>query len=363
MKFCVRLIFAIALVPMAFSQIQIVSGNYFPAEFEFQELQKVAVEEVFEDPDRISELEEGSLFLDAGCDKYARRVYATENEGSVSIEVATLVDAPAAYSLLTLLGDSGAQDGPPGDAFTSIADTILFAKGREWIRLKGRGVSQELMDQIANSVGNRIESEKQRIPSLIAHLPSPGYDPSSLRYFPGLKLYETYVGSQARKYLNFNSDAEIVQARYTLEDRTGNLFLLSFPTPQVAEEYFEVMPGLNFVEDSENVLYSKKVGPLVAILEGNLDPGLADRILDPLKYEYSIRWIYDKRNQTKIIWGVPTHILGTVVKSLLFVALLCLMSVIAGAGLAFLRFGLRQRRSGDSPGQQEQTEITQLRMR
>ncbi len=363
MKYCVSLFLAMALFPMAFPQIQLVSGDYFPADLEFRELQKVALEEVFEDPDRISETEDGLLFLAAGCEKYVRRVYATRNGGSLAIEVATLVDARAAYSLLTLLRDSEIQEGPPGDGFTSSAETILFAKGREWVRLKGCTVSAELMERIGNSMSNRIASVEQKIPSLIAHLPSAGYDASSLRYFPELKLYETYSGKQARKYLKFNSDAEIAQARYNLEERAGNLFLLSLPTPQLAEDYFEELPGLDSTKDNETAVYTKKVGPLVAILEGSFDPARADRILNSLKFEYSIRWIYDERNQTKIVWGIPTHILGTVVKSLLFVALLCLISVAAGAGLAFLRFGLRGHGSGNSPDQTEQTEIIRLRLR
>ena len=363
MKFCTSFLLAIAMVPMAWTQIQFISGDYFPADFEFKELQKITLDEVLEDPDKISAKENGSLFLDAGCEKYARRVYETESGGSLSIDVATLVDARAAYSLLTLLASSDIQNGPPGDAFTSTAGTMLFSKGREWIQLKNTGVSTELMSQIANSVSNRIASEEKKIPSLIAHLPSPGYDSSSLRYFPELKLYETYAGNQARKYLKFNSNVEIVQARYTLEDQAGDFFLLSFPTPQLAEEYFEVLPDFDSSKSSENALYSKRVGPLVAILEGAFEPGPANQFLSPLKFEYSIRWIYDERNQTRIIWGIPTHILGTVVKSLLFVALLCLISIAAGAGLAFLRFGLRGHRSGDSPDQPEQTEIIRLRLR
>jgi hypothetical protein len=198
---------------------------------------------------------------------------------------------------------------------------------------------------------------------VIAHLPSPGYDPLSLRYFPELKLYEEYSGNESRNYLKAKSAVEIASAHYALEGRTGDLLLLSFPTPQVAEEYFEGFSGLTMAQSGEHTLYSKRVGPLVAVLEGDFDSALADRILDPLRFEYSIRWIYDLRNQTKVIWGIPTHILGTVVKSLLFVALLCLVSIAAGAGLAFLRFGLRRHRSSGSADHPEQTEIIRLRLR
>jgi len=348
---------------MAFPQVRLVSGDYFPADFEFQELPKAASEEVFEDPDRISGIEHGSLFLDLGCKKYARRVYSIENSGSLSIEVATVADAPAAYSLLTLLGDSAVHQGPPGDDFISNADTLLFAQGKEWVRIKGKSVSKNLIERIGGSVSNRIGKAEREVPPLIAHLPSPGYDPSSLLYFSSLKPYETYFGARAREYLKFNSDAEIAEARYTLGNQTGDLFLLSFPTPQVAEEYYERLPGMNPVRERANTLYAKKAGPLVALLEGAFDPRTAERILGPLKFEYSIRWIYDKNNENRIAWGIPTPILGTVVKSLFFVALLCLVSIAAGAGFAFFRFALREHGSGGAADRSEQTDIIRLRLK
>ena len=363
MKLFLCLFSAIALAPTAIPQVQLISGNYFPADAEFRELQKIVLEESFENPDEISGTDDGSLLLNAGCEKLVRRVYATENEGALTIDAATLADARAAYSLLTLLGDSVLHDGPPGVSYTSTDHAVLFAKGREWVRLKGPGVSANLMMRIAKSMSNRIDSNERTIPSLIAHLPPPGYDSASLRYFTQLNLYETYAGDRAEKFLKVSSAVEVAQARYSVADRTGNLFLLGFPTPQVAEEYFEALPTMNAVKNSVKTLFAKRVGPLVAILEGDFDPGSADRILHPLKYEYSIRWIYDERNQTKIVWGVPTRILGTVVKSLLFVAMLCLVSVVAGAGLAFLRFGLRRHAAGNSSDQTEQTDLIRLRLK
>ena len=101
----------------------------------------------------------------------------------------------------------------------------------------------------------------------------------------------------------------------------------------------------------------------MALLEGAFDPRTAESILRPLKFEYSVRWIYDKNNENRIVWGIPTPILGTVVKSLFFVALLCLVSIAAGAGFAFFRFALREHGSGGAADQSEQTDIIRLRLK
>ena len=347
----------------AAAQVQMVSESYFPANLEFAEMHPTTSEETFEDPARLSKIDSGRLFADVGFDKYARRDYSVGTSGSLSVEVVTLRDARAAYSALTLLRGSDIQDGPPGDFFTAATDGMRFAQGREWVRIQGRDIPGDLLKRVASSVSNRIGSGRQKAPSLISHLPKLGYDARSLRYFPGMKAYRSYAGGATAEYLKPNSDAEMAQARYSLDDRAGMLFLLSFPTAQVAEEYFANLAGPQSAEKHGNGLYAKRAGPLVAILDGSFDPSSADRILSSIRFSYSVRWIYEKRVKPTIIWGVPTGILGTVVGSLFFVVLLCGVSMLAGVGFAVVRFVLRGYASDNSPDRLEQTEITQLRLR
>jgi hypothetical protein len=44
-----------------------------------------------------------------------------------------------------------------------------------------------------------------------------------------------------------------------------------------------------------------------------------------------------------MVWGVPVRILGTVVRSIVFTALLCLASIVLGIIMAFSRLYLRKR--------------------
>jgi hypothetical protein len=101
----------------------------------------------------------------------------------------------------------------------------------------------------------------------------------------------------------------------------------------------------------------------VAVLEGTFDPASANKLLSLIKFSYSIRWIYDKGHKSTIIWGVPAGILGTVVKSLLFVVLLCALSIVAGVGFAVFRVVLRGFAPKNFLDRPERTEITRLRLR
>ena len=363
MKYLAIPLLFITLASVAYSQVELVSGSYFPADLEFQELRTVTSDILIEDPAQIAKLPNGDLFSALGCSKYAKRIYRTAESSTLSIEIVTVADYRASFSLLTLANNSQIESGPPGDAFATTRDGIIFSQTRQWIRIQGAAAPEALLRRIADSISNRIGLDRGETPALISHLPEAGLSRASLRYYPGADAFKSLSESTEKEFLQFGSDMEIAHVRYALENQTGDLYLLDFPTPQVAEEFFAQWPNLKSEPSAEKLIYTKRVGPLVAILEGTFDPATADRILDPLKYEYSIRWIYDTKNQTRIIWGVPTQILGTVVKSLLFVAILCLLSVVAGAGFAFLRFGIHGRSRSGNSNEPDPGEITRLRLR
>jgi len=361
MKLAVSLICSVlTVVSAATAQVELVSGNYFPAEFEFQELQKIKSEETIDDPARLSRIDGGRLFSDVGFRKYEKRIYSAGVSGSVSIEIVSLLDFRAAYSLLTLLREGSIKDGPPGDACTTMPGGIRFAQGKEWVRIQGNGVPEDLPRRIGLSVSNRIGSRHPKPPSLVAHLPKTGYDPSTLRYYPGIEAFKSYSGS-VPEHLRHDLNFEIAQAHYSANSQTGTLSLLSFPTGEVAEEYFD---GLGSTEPGSKSgrIYAKRAGPLVGMLDGTFDPGTAEKILNGIQFSYSIRWI-ETPAKPATVWGIPAGILGTVVKSLLFVVILCCVSILLGIGFAALRIALRVYAPQHSPDRPERTEITRLKMR
>lgn len=325
------------------------------------ELGRPAAQLSFTDAARLSGVEDGSLFADVGFEKYTRCVYSVGGSGSLSVEIVTLRDRSAAFSILTLLRDSALTDGPPGDQYVLAGEDLRFSQGRQWIRIRGRGTSQDLVRQAALSISRRIGSERQKPPSLISRLPKTGYDASSLRYFVGAQSFRKYSRSRPEGYARFTSDMELAQARYNLENQEGVLSLSIFPTAEVAEEYFSRLPELSTAHGAPTRTYARRTGPLIGILEGSFDPRVADRILGSLNYSYSIRWIYEKP-KPKTVWGVPLVILGTVLNSLLFVAVLCVLSALAGLSYALFRYWLRAVAPQNPLDRPERTEITHLKL-
>jgi hypothetical protein len=362
-----QIIFLIIILVIATStaaaQIELISGNFFPADLEFGELEKITSQESFEDTAHLAKVEDKGLITDVGFVKYAERVYSTTGKGSLSIEIFTLLDNRAAYSLLTLLRTGSIQDGPPGNIFTTTDDGLRFSQERYWVRIKAARTPPDLVKRIAFSISNRIGPDRSKTPSLVSHLPKLGLDRNSLRYYPGETSFKTYSNQVGGTPIKIDTDAEIAQAQYTLNGHTGTLSLISFPTKEIAEDFFAVLSGKQAEKINGQRTFAKKAGPIVGILDGPFDPGSADKILNAIHYSYSVKWMDDKGKGHKTVWGVPVGILSTVVKSLFFVGILFAASILVGIGFAIFRVFLKKRAPKRSPGEQDPEEMTRLRMR
>ena len=362
LSFATGLLIPFRAVP-AQAQTQFVRGDYFPAEYEFKELQKIRREVKFDGGAKLVDVPGSAVLEEVGFQHYAMRVYETVGGVDLSIEVVTASDDKAAFSLLTLLRDSGINQGPPGESYTLDGRQLTFAKAAFWVRIRGDNAA-DLLKRVAESVGNRIGQRDHIAPLLTSHLPQSGLDASSVRYFLGSKSFESYSSGLRVAPIEFHLEMEIAQANYSLQNQSGLLSLVSFPTAQMAGEYFDRLPeNLKPSGSPDSRVFSKRVGPLVGILEGTFDAATADKILGNIKFSYSIKWIYDKNNRSSAtVWGVPVGILGTVVRSLLLTMLLCGMSLLLGVGMAVFRVLLRDYAPGNFLDNPERTEMIRLRL-
>jgi len=341
MRFSILILCVLLVLCPLFGQTQLVSDNFYPAPMEFKELSSILEEKDLKDPEQLAALEHGALLLETGLRQYTRRSYTLAGAGTLSIEVLTVPDARGAYSLLTIFSDTPPQPGPPGDFYSAGSGSILSIAGNRFVRV--RAAAGDLARRVALSVTNRIGSRRPNPPALIKHFPKDSCDPSTVRYFLASGALRSFGTPVAGTALAVPPDVEVAQARCASAGRNGTMTLLGFPTIVLAEEYFNT--GAIFPRDPSggSDVYTRQTGPMVAILEGNFEPDSADKTLGSITFQYSVKWIYDRASQSRTLWGVPVQLLGTVVRSLVFVALLCLGSIAAGIGLAAGRIYYRKR--------------------
>ena len=341
-------------------QVQLVGSDYFPAELEFKELRGVDSGESARDREVLPGASEAALVAEAGYLRYARKSFQVEGGGKLTIEVLRAKDERSAYSLFSLLRTAKTNPGPPGESCTATGDALTFVKGSFWVRVAGPNPG-DLLKRVAISVSNRIGPRDQIVPSLISHFPKTGLDESTNRYFLGPRAFEAFASKLPGLQFEFRPEMEIAQAEYNLKNQNGVLSLLGFPTGQIAGDYFDSISER--IRPGAQRFYTRRIGPIVAILVGNFDPLTADEILGNIKFSYSIKWIYDKNNRSSTtVWGVPVGILGTVVRSLLLTTLLCGLSILLGVGLAVFRMFLRDYAPGNFLAAPERTEMIRLRL-
>ena len=330
-----------AMAGSLFAQTQAPSGfgDYFPEAAEI-DAESRALASGFDDAAGLAKIANGRLVSDVGFTRYERVDYS--GASTLSIEVFTLLDFKAAYSLLTLLRENPVQSGPPGDSFAVSDDGLLFAHSRFFVRVLGKGATKELLEKAAAAISSKMTPSRGEQPELIDYFPADGCDASNMRYYPSPDAYKTWINGKTPGFIDTNYDMEIAAAHYFTESGSGTIYLLKFPTPELAEEYYdELSVSVSAIPDGLSI-YARRAGPLIAYLEGNYDPVSAGILLSAVKFSYSMRWVYGDESNVRVIWGIPTVVLSAVVGSLIFSLIACVVAVLIGLAIGAGRFALRQ---------------------
>jgi len=366
MKSCslmASLIIGMVVLPsVAPAQVQLLVHEYFPADGEFRELVAAAEDLVVEKDDGRESPAEFALYREAGLERYHRRIYRLEGTGSLTIEIITLHDSRAAFSLLTILGPPGMAGGPPGDRFAGDDRQMAFCQANTFVRIAS-DIPGDLCQRVARSVSNRL-GVRADIPALVRHLPGDGQDSNSIRYCLGPLAASRFAAPMPLAELKFDEGVEVAQAAYSVQGQNGTLSLIGFPIGQMADSHFESLSDASRSEPEEGTRrYLRRVGPIVGILSGNFRPETARQILESLSFTYSIKWIYDKENErSRGFFSSGGGLMGTVVRSLLFTAFLCGISICAGVLLGITRILIRGLSPNNFLNRSERTEIIRLKI-
>ena len=341
-------VFVLAITDALSAQSQTTSAfpGYFPEAIEIDASSRV-LGTGFEGAADLMKVAGGRLASDVGFTRYQRVDYSGASQ--LSVEVFTLLDFKAAHSLLTLLRENSIQYGPPGDAFAVGNDGFLFSQGRFFVRISGKGASKELLEKTAAVVGSKMPPSGGERPELLDYFPSNGYDASGLRYFPSPDAYKTWTAGKAPDYMDIVYDVEIATAGYNTGGYSGTVYLLKFPTHELAEEYYDELAVSTTAASKGLSIYARRAGPVVAALEGNFDPVSAAELLSEVNFSYSMRWVYGDEDSYETVWGVPGVVLSAVVYSLFFCFIAIAASVVIGLAIGYGRFALRQYREKRSP--------------
>jgi hypothetical protein len=258
----------------------------------------------------------------------------------MTVKIARFNDASGAYGAYSFYRTPEMAPENIGDLAASNNERVLFYRGNLLVDVKldkitpmSGGELRELASVLPVPSGNDAN-----LPSVLNYLPKQAMVENSTKYVAGPVALSRLESPLTPELINFSTGAEIASAQYKTGEGLAMLELISYPTPAVAAERLRSIESyhpaaLNGVVPT---LYSKRTGPLVAVLYGKVAENEAKTLLASVNYDADITWNqnthYDKKNNIGYLLVNIIMLIGI---------LLGLMIV---AGLVFFGFRLTMKK-------------------
>ena len=205
-----------------------------------------------------------------------------------------------------------------GDKGASANNRVLFHRGNVLVDVlvdRVTAVTATDLKALANSI-ELPSADLRKLPNLPAYLPMQGFIANSVHYVVGPAGYAGSGPVVPGDVVDFSRGPEIVTGDYNTTFGTGRLMVVSYPTPQIAGDRVRAIEALNLPER----VYSKRSGPLVAVVTGKVREDEAKALLASVNYDADITW----NERTPTLRDNPANLLvGLIVLTsfLLFISL------------------------------------------
>ena len=280
----------------------------------------------------------------------------TRDERKMQVKAARFKDASGAYGAFTYYVRPQMQTEKIGDEGASDNLRILFYRGNvlvdvslDRVTAMTAGDLRALADSLPQVHGNLTA-----LPTLPGNLPRKLYIPHTERYIEGPVAMERLGVPIPPALVDFTMGPELAAAKYHSTWGEANLFLIGYPTPQIAEKQLHIiqvasLPGGPF--------YFKRTGPIVAVIDGNVPADEAQSLLAAVNYDANVTWSQPTRLNPKD--NIGNLIIGIFVL-IGFIVLLALILGFAFGGVRILTKKLFPDKVFDRP---EDVEIIRLNLK
>ncbi len=313
-----------------------------------------------------------SILKEYGFQQLVTAHYANA-DNKLTLRAIRFQDASGAYGAFTFYRRPGSVAEQVGRTAAWDGSHVLF-----WM---GATLVEGTLDHVTPMTGSELRELANDLPqpagSANVAPPLPGYLPRQdldlglSHYSLGPEAYARGGGVLPVSLVDFGgSSAEAVTAHYAERNGDGQLTLLMYPTPQLAAARLRDIE--NFIkagntqgtwpqalaESHPDSLLTRRSGPIVAIVSGELPPDVAKKLINQINYQADLVWnnpkgyISDGSKVARLILGIfaLTGILG---------GSALLLGLFLGGGRAIYRV----LRGKPASGFQEETEFIRLNLK
>ncbi len=279
------------------------------------------------------------ILVEAGFQGFSSWEVRRNTSGQLRLDVFQMADPLGAYELFTLWPDLAAEsdlvriDVPIGALFNP--SNAIFWRGYYFCHLRpqaGSRLTEGFITEIINDFVEVIQTENL-LPVSVSHLPEEQLVPGSTRFYLGadaLSLNEHFP-APLLKEIGFEDRIEIAFAQY--EPGSHSLFLVGYPTPALAEDYFiRLQNRLEGFFSTEGV-YRKRAGVVICIFIGPEER--ARDVLLKVEYTPTIKWLYQKKHDPS---AENITFLGLITQAILGIGVFLLLLIGSGFAVGLLRY-------------------------
>lgn len=227
--------------------------------------------------------------------------YRKSDGRTLAIKAARFADASGAYGAFTFYKLPQMLKEEIGDQAASLNEHVLFYRGNilvDAVFEKLSAMSAAELRELAAALPP-TPSNAAGLPGLPAYLPRHDYEKNTAKYVMGPNALQAIGAPVSSRLVNFDDGAEVALAKYKTSKGVSTLMLISYPTPQIAEQRLGLIdaasknagaqPGAALAIEN-GTFYDKRTGPIIAVITGAISDYDAKGLLGAINYDASVTW-------------------------------------------------------------------------
>jgi Family of unknown function (DUF6599) len=274
----------------------------------------------------------GSLLKEFGFTDLNSATYTKEGR-KLAVKAARFADASGAYGSFLFYRTPEVAPETIGDDAFSNGTRVIFYRANilvdvtlDHVTPMSAGELREMASDLPLPAGNA-----RNLPSLPSYLPTQGLKDNK-KYVVGPIGLEKVSEPVPADLIDFSAGAELISAGYASEEGVQKLTLISYPTPAIAGAQLRKIDAANpSSSDGRSSYYTKRTGPLIAVVSGATSPAEARSLLASVNYEADVTW-----NQATHLTK-SNNLGGLLVNVVLLLSALLAISLAAGVAFGGVR--------------------------
>jgi hypothetical protein len=278
--------------------------------------------------------------------------YSRDNE-KLQVRAAGFADATGAFGTFSFYLKPGMTDEKIGDRSAALRDHILFQR------------SNFLMDAVFDHPSPMSASELRELaanlqtvgggaatpPGVINNLPPQSQDFNSVRYVAGPVGLGMIGSPLPNNVVDFSRSAELATAQYRVPSGLADLYVVSYPTPQIAVDHERALVTWVPSKDQSNQqtdingtlsiptaegreLTFRRSGPLLIFASGDISSTDARDLVQRVNYRAEVTWNQPAPLTGRAIGGL---IVGIFLLVALLIAIVLIIMIFFGGTVVVLQ--------------------------